>query len=47
MRTFKCPKCGLIQIALGSLVAHRCTMNKNRMTQMEVVDEAQPDKPSK
>jgi len=47
MRTFKCPKCGLIQIALGSLVAHRCSENKNRMTQMEVVDEAQLNKPSK
>jgi len=47
MKTFKCPKCGLIQIALGSLVAHRCSENKNRMTQMELVDEENKSQPGK
>lgn len=43
MRNFVCPKCGLKQRAIGSLVAHRCPMNKNKMTQLEVVEETKND----
>ena len=39
VKTFECPKCGLQQVALGHVVAHRCQMNKNKMTQLEIVDE--------
>jgi len=47
MKTFECPNCQMKQQVLGHLVAHRCHMNKNKMTHfVEVVGEAKPTKSS-
>jgi len=47
MRTFECPHCKMQQKVLGHLVAHRCHMNKSKMTQFVEISEAKPNQPSK
>ena len=35
MKTFTCPKCSHTVTARGVEVAHRCRMNRNRITRYE------------
>jgi len=39
MKRWRCPKCSEEIQAIGSAVAHRCTMNKNLTTMWELVEE--------
>ena len=40
MRLYECPKCSLRQRALPSIVQHRCTWNRNRITLFDEIAEA-------